>query len=216
MKDCIAIDGLSSTGKSTVGKIISKELNYLYLDTGAMYRVITAYCLKNKIDFFNEDEFQKNKKNINIVFKSDSSIYCNDDDYTDIIRTKDICDKVSIVASIPHIRKFLVDQQKKIAEKFNVVMEGRDIGTNVVPFAKNKFFLICDDDVRAKRRYNENLKKNILCTLQDVKENLKKRDFIDMTRKINPLKKAIDAVEIDTTYLTTQEVVNLMLNVIKK
>ena len=216
MKNCIAIDGLSSTGKSTVSRIISEKLHYLHLDTGAMYRVVTAYCLKKKINFYDEGEFQKNKNNINISFKEDGTIFCNDIDFTNIIRTKEICDKVSFVASISYIREFLIEKQRKIAEKFDVVMDGRDIGTNVMPFAKNKFFLICDIDIRAKRRYEENLQKNIVCNLKDIKENLKKRDFIDMTRKINPLKKSPDAVEIDTTFLTIKKIVNLMLNIIKK
>ncbi|MBP5301278.1 MAG: (d)CMP kinase [Bacilli bacterium] len=216
MVDCIAIDGVSSSGKSTVSKIIAKKLNYMYLDTGAMYRVVTAYCLKNKIDFYDIKKLQQAIANINIEFKKNSLVYCNGKNFTNIIREKEVCDKVSIVSSIQIVREFLVKKQKEIAYKFDVVMDGRDIGTNVAPFSKNKFFLVCDLSERVKRRYKENLQKNIKCCLKDIEQNLKERDFIDQTRKINPLKKALDAIEIDTTFLTIEEVVNLILDEINK
>lgn len=208
--DIIAIDGPSGTGKSTIAKAIARKLNYRYLDTGAMYRALTYYLLKKEIPI-TEENIDKILKEVDIYFVNDR-IYINKEDVTDKIRGREVTVNVSQVSSFKNVREFLVKMQRKIANSGLYVVEGRDIGTNVFKNARYKFYLTAADEVRAKRRWLQNGKKE---NLDDVLEKIRLRDKKDSSRKINPLKKAEDAIEIDTSNLTIEEVINLIIEKIK-
>lgn len=209
--DIIAIDGPSGTGKSTIAKEIAKRLGYKYLDTGAMYRALTYYLLSNNI-VLEENKIKNILEKVDIYFK-DGKIYLNGKDVSKEIRTDIVTANVSLVSSFKIVREFLVKLQRKVAKNGKYVVEGRDIGTNVFKNAKYKFYLTATDEVRAKRRWLQDGKKD------DIKEVLSKiriRDKKDSSRKLNPLLKAEDAYEIDTSNLTMEEVIKLMIEKIKK
>ncbi len=212
----IAIDGPAAAGKSTVAKRVAKELNFVYVDTGAMYRAVTFFALKNNIDPQNQKEVCDLIPLINISMDSHNNIYLNGEDVTKEIRSRKVADNVSYVASYKLVRLFLVKQQRKIAEDVSVVMDGRDIGTYVLPNADVKIFQVASVKTRAQRRYDENIVKNIPCTLKEVEEEVQKRDYIDSHREFSPLMKADDAIELDTSHLTINEVVSAILDIIKK
>ena len=202
-KPIIAIDGPAGAGKSTVTKLIAKELNLLYLDTGAMYRALSWYFIKEKIQYKNKKELSKSLKNISIVFKlnnkSSQDVYINNYCVTEDIRTPKISSIVSSIAEISEVRDFLVNEQRKIGYSGGLVAEGRDIGTHVFPNAELKIFLTASIDERARRRKLELEKtRSMKINLLDLKEQIKNRDLTDSTRKISPLKKAKDAIEIYT------------------
>lgn len=218
-KITIAIDGFSSTGKSTVAKQLAKELGYVYVDSGAMYRAVTYYAMQN--NFINADEFDKNTliehlSNIHITFKYNNSlgfgeVYLNGENIENAVRTLEVSQFVSQVAEVSEVRALLVKQQQSMGLEKGVVMDGRDIGTVVFPNAELKIFMTASADTRAKRRYEELIKKGEDVTYEDILENVKSRDFIDTNREDSPLKKAEDAIEIDNSNLTKKEQFELLL-----
>ena len=212
----IAIDGPAGSGKSTVTKLIAKKLNLLYLDTGAMYRALSWFLIKEKTNYKNKNELKKILTDISIVFKSNSNsnqdVFINNYCVTEEIRSQEISSIVSQISSIEEIRKFLVKEQRKIGEKGGLVAEGRDIGTTVFPDAELKIFLTASIDERAKRRQSDTKSKDSQkIDLNKLKELIKKRDFEDSNREISPLKKANDAIEIITDGYSIVEVVDKII-----
>lgn len=215
----IAIDGPAGSGKSTVSKIISKELNFIYVDTGAMFRTITLYCLKNNIQCNDKEKVSKELDNINISLKFENGIqqiYLNDENVTEKIRTQEIAKNSSIIAQISTVREKLLNIQRDLAIKNNVIMDGRDIGTNVLPNANVKIYLDADIDERAKRRCHELALKNEKYEYDTVRQSIIDRDKADKNRKIAPLKKADDAIIINTTNLSIYEVSEEIIKIIKE
>ena len=211
----VAIDGPAGSGKSTIAKLVAKKFNFTYIDTGAMYRMITLYLLENKIYFDNLDKIQKILNEINLDMKEDK-FFLNNVDVSLKIREEIINENVSKVASIKAVRENLVNLQRKIASDKNVILDGRDIGTVVFPNAQVKIFLVASAEERARRRYNEFMEKKVEITYDEVLKSLKERDHLDSTRKESPLVKASDALELDTTNLKIDEVVNFISNEIEK
>ena len=212
-KITIAIDGYSSCGKSTIAKDLANKLDYIYIDTGAMYRAVTFYLLKNNIITKDGKEVYKMEEfldEISITFQCDPKtkkceIFLNGENVEADIRNMLIANNVSFVASSKEVREKLVSIQRELGISKGVVMDGRDIGTVVFPDAELKLFVTSDTDIRAKRRYNELRGKGEKVSLEDVKANLEKRDYIDSHRKESPLTQAEDAVIIDTSHLTREE-----------
>ena len=211
----VAIDGPAGSGKSTIAKLVAKKFNFTYIDTGAMYRMITLYLLENKISFDNLDKIQKILNEINLDMKEDK-FFLNNVEVRIKIREEIINENVSKVASIKAVRENLVNLQRKIASDKNVILDGRDIGTVVFPNAQVKIFLVASAEERARRRYNEFMEKKVEITYDEVLKSLKERDHLDSTRKESPLVKASDALELDTTNLKIDEVVNFISNEIEK
>lgn len=215
----VAIDGPAGSGKSTVSKIISKELSFIYVDTGAMFRTITLYCLRNNIDCSNEDNVNKELSNIDISLNFESGIqqiYLNNENVTEKIRTQEISKNASIIAQIYSVREKLLNMQREIANNNNVIMDGRDIGTNVLPNANVKIYLDADIDERTKRRCEELSLKNEKAEYDKIKQGIIDRDNADKNRKIAPLKKANDAITINTTNLSIYEVSEAIIKIIKE
>lgn len=215
MKLSVAIDGPAGAGKSTIAKILGKNFNLMYINTGAMYRAITVSALKNGISFEQVDELCKMTDALEMHFDGDKVIVDNED-ISDKITLPIISQNVSNYASIPEIRERLVSLQRRIAEKYNVVMDGRDIGTVVLINADVKFFLTAAPEKRALRRYNELSSKGIEVQYDKILDEIIQRDYIDSNRKINPLRKADDAIEIDSSDMTIEEVVSTMGEYIKR
>ncbi len=215
----VAIDGPAASGKSTSAKLLAKELGFLYLDTGAMYRCVSWAVIKDEIDLSNDRQLLNFLKIFKIDLKNTgnrSSFYVNNKDVTDLIRKSNISQRVSEVSAIPDIRDFMVDIQRNYAKSENCVMEGRDIGTVVFPKAEVKFFIIASDEVRAKRRKLELESLGEKKSLSELIDEIRRRDDFDSNRGHSPLKKAFDAIEIDTTYLSIDEQVKLMLGIVKQ
>src|SRR4026207_1776728 len=209
-KIIVAIDGWSSCGKSTLAKELAKELGFLYVDSGAMYRAITLYFLRNHVDWTDKSEVKKALKEIFLEFvynenSQQSEMHLNGENVEYVIRDLVVAEKVSDIAAIKEVRKFAVEQQQAMGRKKGVIMDGRDIGTVVFPKAELKIFLTADNAVRVERRFKELFDKNPNITIEEVKANLEMRDFTDSHRKISPLKKAKDAFELDNTYLTENQ-----------
>jgi len=220
-KIIITIDGWSSCGKSTLAKQLATELSYAYIDSGAMYRAITLYFLRNHIDWTDVNEVTEALRNIKIEFhfndkSQQTEIFLNEENVEYLIRDLVIADKVSDVASIKEVREFAVAQQQSMGAKKGIVMDGRDIGTTVFPAAELKIFMTADIAVRVERRYKEYFEKNPNITIEEVKNNLEIRDYIDSHREISPLRKADDAIELDNTNLTMEEQLEIALNLAKK
>ncbi len=211
----VAIDGPAGSGKSTIAKIIAKKFNFTYIDTGAMYRMITLYLLENNIDFNDLKEVEKVLNTVNLDMQGDK-FYLNNVDVTTKIREKNINENVSKVASIKIVRSNLVDLQRKISNNKNVVLDGRDVGTVIFPNAQVKIFLIASPEERARRRYNEFVEKKTEITYDEVLKSIKERDHIDSTRDESPFVKAEDAIELDSTNLTIDDVVNFISKEIEK
>ena len=215
----VAIDGPAASGKSTSAKLLAKELGYLYLDTGAMYRCVSWAVIKDEIDLSNDKQLLNFLKKFKIDLKNTgnrSSFYVNNKDVTDLIRKSNISQRVSEVSAIPDIRDFMVNIQRNYAKSENCVMEGRDIGTVVFPKAEVKFFIIASDEVRAKRRKLELESLGEKKSLSELIDEIRRRDDFDSNRGHSPLKKAFDAIEIDTTDLSIDEQVKLMLGIVKQ
>lgn len=208
----IAIDGPAGAGKSTIAKMLAKELNFAYVDTGSMYRAITYWALKLNINLDNLDEYDF-IYDINLEYKIDT-VYINGIDMTNNIRSIEVTKNVSKVAAVRKVREFLVSIQRDIARNVNTVMDGRDIGTVVLPDAKYKFFLTASSEVRAKRRQKEDLERGINQDLEKLKADIERRDHYDSTREVNPLRKAKDAILIDTSDLSIKEVIKNIINTI--
>ncbi|MBS9767242.1 MAG: (d)CMP kinase [Flavobacteriaceae bacterium] len=205
-KITIAIDGFSSTGKSTIAKELAKKLNYTYVDTGAMYRAVTLFAIENGIikETLNKGKLIENLPEIKLSFQG-KDICLNGENVERKIRTLEVADWVSEVATISEVRSLLVEQQQAFGVNGGVVMDGRDIGTVVFPNAELKLFITADAEIRAKRRYDEMISKGENPSFEDVLKNIETRDRIDMNRKDSPLKKAEDAIEIDNSNLTPKE-----------
>ena len=210
----IAIDGPAGAGKSTISKLIANRLGIMYIDTGAMYRAVTYYFLQNDVKFDDKDEIKSSLDKIDIDFDRDKVYLCNQD-VTSQIRSKIVNENVSNVSAIDVVREKMVDMQRLMSKKKSVLLDGRDIGTVVFPSADYKFYLTASVDVRAKRRYLEEQNKgNINISIEKIKKSIENRDFIDSNRKISPLKKADDALEIDTSDMSIDEVVNKVINIV--
>jgi len=220
-KIIIAIDGYSSCGKSTLAKQLARELNYRYIDSGAMYRAITLFFLRNHVDWTDKKEVAEALQNIDIEFHSnpstgESEIYLNGENVEYVIRDLVVAEKVSDVAVIKEIRDFAVKQQQAMGKKKGIVMDGRDIGTTVFPDAELKIFMTADNAVRVERRFKEMYAKNPNITIDEVGHNLEMRDYIDSHREVSPLTKAKDAVIIDNTHLTEKEQLLKAIELVKK
>ncbi|HVT83605.1 MAG TPA: (d)CMP kinase [Chitinophagaceae bacterium] len=208
-KIIITIDGWSACGKSTLAKQLAKALGYVYIDSGAMYRAITLYFLRNHVDWTSIKEVKQALQNINLQFifnpaSKATEIYLNEENVEYVIRDLVVAEKVSDIAAIKEVRAFAVKQQRKMGKDKGIVMDGRDIGTVVFPKAELKIFMTADNAVRVQRRFKELFEKNPNITLEEVKANLEMRDYIDSNRKVSPLKKAKDAVVLDNTNLTEE------------
>lgn len=209
-KKIITIDGWSACGKSTLAKQLANKLGYVYIDSGAMYRAITLFFLRNSIDLSNTVEVSAALKNINIDFRFNSDakhadIYLNDENIETLIRDLSVAEKVSAIAAIEAVRTFAVAQQQKMGVNKGIVMDGRDIGTTVFPTAEIKLFMTADSDIRVERRLKELRPKNPQITREEVKKNLETRDHLDSTREISPLRKAEDAIVLDNSHLSMEE-----------
>lgn len=217
-KIAIAIDGPAAAGKSTIAKHVAQELDYLYIDTGAMYRALTYQILKKSTHLENQ-ELNHLLKLTDIKLKQDHTgqqVLLNGKDITEEIRSQEITNQVSHVAKNPTVRTEMVRRQRALSAENGVVMDGRDIGTHVLPSAELKFFLIATVEERAKRRYEENIQKGLQINFIDLKEEIEQRDLIDSSRENAPLVKAKDAIEIDTTSLSIDEVAHIVLKKARK
>ncbi len=220
-KIIIAIDGWSSCGKSTLAKRMAKELGYLYVDSGAMYRAITLYFLRNHIDWTDKAEVKKALKEIFLEFivnenTGQGEMHLNDENVEYVIRDLVVAEKVSEVAAIKEVRHFAVEQQQQMGKKKGIIMDGRDIGTVVFPNAELKIFLTADSAVRVERRFKELIVKNPNVTIDEVKANLEMRDYIDSNRKESPLRQADDAILLDNTNLDEIQTLHKALQLVKR
>ncbi|MBZ5855642.1 (d)CMP kinase [Flavihumibacter profundi] len=209
-KIIITIDGWSSCGKSTLAKQLAKEFNYVYIDSGAMYRAITLYFLRNHIDWTDTAQVHEALENIQLEFRYNehsrqSEIFLNDENVEYLIRDLVIAEKVSEIAAIREVRTFAVKQQQEMGKKKGIVMDGRDIGTVVFPKAELKIFMTADNAVRVERRFKELFEKNPNVTIEEVKNNLEMRDYIDSHREVSPLRQAKDARVLDNSNITMEE-----------
>ena len=220
-KIIITLDGWSSCGKSTLAKQLAKELGYVYIDSGAMYRAITLYFLRHQIDWLNDAKVLSSLADINLHFNQNektvqSEMYLNEENVEYVIRDLVIAEKVSDVAAIKAVRTFAVAQQQIMGLQKGIVMDGRDIGTTVFPDAAIKFFMTADIAVRVERRFKEMFEKNPNITIEEVKNNLEMRDYIDSNRDISPLRKAADAIMLDNTNITVEQQLKFALGIIKE
>lgn len=215
----IAIDGPAAAGKSTVAKKVAEALHYTYIDTGAMYRAATYLALKNNANLDDEREILALLKQapITLSYTDDAQhIFLGDVDVTDAIRTDEVSNNVSLVATHKGVRREMVKIQREMIKQAGVVMDGRDIGTHVIPDAAVKIFMIASVDERAERRYKENIAKGYEADLEAIKADIRQRDKIDQEREVSPLVKASDAIELDTTSQSIDEVKNEILAIVKK
>jgi len=215
----IAIDGPASSGKSTVAKILANDYGFIYTDTGAMYRSVTLMAIKAGVAFTDEDALVQLIHENAISFKQTDQgqlVFINDNNVTEDIRQPKVTNNVSEVSAHEAVRRELVKKQQEIAKASGVVMDGRDIGTAVLPNAEVKIFLVASVVERAERRYKENQSKGIMTDFQTLKEEIEHRDLLDSTRKISPLKKAADAELLDTTGMTIQQVVTSIKEIVEK
>ncbi len=220
-KIIITIDGWSSCGKSTVAKQMAKKLGYVYIDSGAMYRAITLFFLRNHTDWTDKTEVKEALNQINLHFEyneksEQSEMILNDENVEYVIRDLVIAEKVSEVASIAAVRKFAVKQQQQMGKKKGIVMDGRDIGTTVFPDAELKIFMTADIAVRVERRFKEMYAKNPNITIEEVKSNLEMRDYIDSNREVSPLRQASDAILLDNTHISMEQQLSFALKLVKE
>jgi cytidylate kinase len=214
----VAIDGYSSCGKSTLAKALAKELHFIYVDSGAMYRAVALYFLRNNVDLTDGMQIREALKNVHLNFHSrdyQTHITLNDEEVSDEIRLMPVSDMVSSVAALHDVRVEMVRQQQRMGKSKNVVMDGRDIGTVVFPDAQVKFFMTADPLIRAERRHKELLPKNPDISLEEVFENLARRDYQDTTRAESPLTRADDAIILDNTDLTPKEQLEFAISKVK-
>ena len=215
MGKVIAIDGPAGSGKGTIANILAKKYGYTYIDTGATYRCVALNVLRNNIDITDEKSIIDLVKTLNIDFDESGKTYLNNEDVSNLIRTKEVSSIVSPISSIVKVREILVDLQRKMANNKDVVMEGRDITTVVFPNADYKFYLDASVDERANRRYIQNQKSGINMSFDEILENIKKRDYNDMNKPVGALKRTEEQIYIDATNLTIDEVVDKIMEYIK-
>lgn len=213
-KIIIAIDGFSSCGKSTMAKDLARKIGYIYVDTGAMYRSVTLYAMRHNLikedGSVDTDNLKKEMNDINISFKLNKETgrpdtYLNDECVEKEIRSLEVSNHVSPIAAVPFVRKALVDQQQKMGKEKGIVMDGRDIGTTVFPYAELKIFVTASAEIRAQRRFDELKAKGMPANYQDILKNVQERDYIDTHREVSPLRKAEDAIELDNSNMTIKE-----------
>lgn len=215
----IAIDGPVGAGKSTIAKLVAKKLNIIYIDTGAMYRTVGLYVVRKGLDTKSADDVKSVLDEINLEVKllqKGQTIFLNGENVTDLIRTPEISMAASCVSAVPEVREKMVEMQRNMAKSESVIMDGRDIGTVVLPNANIKIYLNAALDTRTERRYKELIRKGQKVTFEDVKNDIIQRDKNDMERETSPLKKAEDAIELDTTGKTLEQVVDEVVNLVKK
>ncbi len=220
-KIIITIDGWSSCGKSTLARQLAKALQYVYIDSGAMYRAITLYFLRNMVDWTKEKQVRAALSNIELDFRTNKSntatdIFLNGENVEYAIRDLIIAEKVSEVATIKSVREFAVNQQRKMGEEKGIVMDGRDIGTVVFPAAELKLFMTADNAVRVERRFKELYARNPNVTIEEVKNNLEMRDYIDSHREESPLRKADDAIVLDNSNIGPEEQLSIALELVQQ
>lgn len=221
----IAIDGYSSCGKSTMAKQLARRIGYIYVDSGAMYRAVTLFALRNKIfdkdDHIDTARLESLLNQCHITFKLNAvtrlpETYLNGENVEDAIRTMEVSNRVSPIAVLPFVRRALVAQQQEMGQQKGIVMDGRDIGTTVFPDAEMKIFVTATPEIRAQRRYDELKAKGKETTLQEVLKNLKERDYIDSHREVSPLRQASDAIVLDNSHLTREEQLDRLLEIFKQ
>lgn len=217
----ITIDGWSSCGKSTMARQLARKLGYVYIDSGAMYRAITLYFLRNHVDWTDPSEVHQALGRIELEFHYNTTLeqaemYLNGENVEYVIRDLVVAEKVSEIATIREVREFAVEQQRKMGHKKSIVMDGRDIGTVVFPDAELKIFMTADNAVRVERRFRELFDKNPNITIQEVKDNLEMRDHIDSNREVSPLRKSEDARVLDNTHISREEQLNLALSWVRE
>lgn len=215
----IAIDGPAGAGKSTIAKKVAKELGYIYVDTGALYRTVALFMIQNKININDESEVNKALDRIDISMKYEDgiqNIYLNRENVNSLIRTIEVSKIASKTSTYKKVREKLLFLQKDIAKKNKVVMDGRDIGTVILPNADLKIFLTASAKVRGERRYKEIIERDERTDLQSIIEDIEKRDEQDKNRAISPLRKANDAIEIDSSYMTIDEVTKKIISLLNK
>lgn len=213
----VAIDGPAGAGKSTIAKACAKELGYIYVDTGAMYRGIALYMVDHKIRPTDIEAVKQALLDVNVTLRYEDGkqlLIVNGQDVSDRIRTPEVSAAASLFSAIPEVRKALLDLQHDIAEKNNVLMDGRDIGTVILPQAQVKIYLDASPEIRGKRRYDELVLKGESVVLEDIIEDVKQRDYQDMHRETSPLKKADDAIVVDSSYMTIEEVQNKIVSLV--
>lgn len=212
----VAIDGPAGSGKGTIAKIISEKLGLVNIDTGAMYRCVALKALRNKLGLDDKEQLIEISKKIKIEFDKDGKTYLDEEDVSNEIRSKEVSNIVSQISSIVEIREQMVNAQRKMAEGLNVIMEGRDITTVVFPNANFKFYLDASSEERAKRRFIQNQESGINMSLEEIKENIEKRDYNDMHKEVGSLMRTEEQIYIDSTNLKIEEVAELMINIIKE
>lgn len=224
-KIIIAIDGHSSTGKSTYAKMIASKIGYIYIDTGALYRAVTLYAIENELisknNTIDKEKLQKSLENLSVNFKTTgkngkSETYLNEKNVEKEIRSLKVSNKVSYIAAIPFVREFVDRRLKEIGKNKGVVMDGRDIGTTVFPQAELKIFMTADPKIRAERRLNEMIEKGENPRFDEVLKNIIERDYIDEHRETAPLKRASDAILLDNSYMTLDKQMEWFLNILSK
>ena len=206
----IAIDGPAGAGKSTIAKAVAKKMNLIYVDTGAMYRAMALYMVKMNIDLQDTEKIIEAGKNVDITIRYEDGVqvvYLNGENVNAFLRTEAVGNAASTVSVIGEIRQKLVELQQKLAAESDCIMDGRDIGTCVLPNAQRKIYLTASSDVRAKRRYDELVAKGEECDLAKIKADIEERDYRDMHREVSPLKQAEDAILVDSSYMTIDEVI---------
>ena len=209
----IAIDGPSGSGKGTVAKEVAKRLNYTYVDTGAMYRCVSLLSLRNNLKESDEKEIVELLKDMDIKLTNDGKVYLNDEDVSEEIRTMEVTHRVSKISSIIALREVMREKQREMATKGNIVMEGRDITTEVFPDADVKIYLDATVEERANRRYKQNQEKNIEYTFEEIKAAIEERDYDDMHRPVGALRRTDEQTYIDSTNMTIEEVINRILEI---
>ena len=215
MGSSIAIDGPAGAGKSTIAKIVSKKLGFIYIDTGAMYRAMAVHMIRNGVSGDDNAEIEKNIDSADISIGHENGeqvVFLNGENVNSQLRTEQVSAMASKTSANAKVREKLVELQRKQAKTTNVVMDGRDIGTVVLPDSELKIYLTADTRVRAERRYKEFLAKGETCDIDEIEAEIKERDHRDMTRENSPLKKADDAVEVDTSYMTIDEVADKIIS----
>lgn len=219
MNYSIAIDGPAGAGKSTIAKSVAKQLGYIYVDTGAMYRAMALYFSNNNIDPINTDFTKKEIKNVDISIQyadNEQQVLLNGENVNSLIRTEEVSKMASVVATNKDVRLKLVELQRQLAMKTDLIMDGRDVGTHVLPDANVKIYLTADSRVRAERRWLEMSQKGISCDINEVQKDIIARDEQDMNREYAPLKKAEDAILIDSSYMSIEEVIKEIIDIVKQ
>ena len=215
----IAVDGPAGAGKSTIAKAVAKEMNIIYVDTGAMYRAMALFMVREGVDLKNRDAIADKCREADITIRYEGGmqvVVLNGENVNPLLRTEEVGNAASVVSAIPEVRQKLVELQRKLAAESDCIMDGRDIGTCVLPNAQCKVYLTASSIVRAKRRYDELTEKGESCDLHQIKEDIEARDYRDMHRDISPLKQADDAILIDSSYMTIEEVIDKIINLCHK